>query len=79
MKDCPQTKCIFNQMGGCKNCEVCNAEPNIINEDCDRCWNCAYDEGVLRWDDNKETETEKNKILEIADSDFEKPMEIKAK
>lgn len=74
---CPQMKCAFNIIGGCRNCEVCDCPPNEINEGCDRCWNCAYDEGILRWDNAKNgdnTQDEKEK-----DKEEEKPILIEEK
>jgi len=41
-------------MGGCQACEQCSAEPLIINDSCDKCWNCQGDEGILRWDNGTE-------------------------
>jgi len=74
--NCPQTKCIYNIFGGCKPCKQCHIEPNIIDEDCDICWNCSNDLGILRWEEDdgpKEKEKEINKPVE------EKPMELKVK
>jgi len=68
---CPQMKCCYNIMGGCRNCKICNCEPNIIDEDCDVCWNCANDEGILRWDNEVDFKREETNQI--------KPMEIKAK
>jgi len=69
---CDQVKCVFNQMGGCRPCAVCNAKPNEINDNCDRCWNCRSDEGLLRWDNNNdekeeiaEAKKEKEQIIEV--------------
>lgn len=69
--NCPQTKCAFNMLGGCRRCGVCNCEPNVIDDNCDKCWNCSHDEGILRWDDNQEKIVEEEAEL--------KPMEIVAK
>jgi hypothetical protein len=59
---CPQTKCVFNQLGvGCRKCKVCGCEPYMVNDNCDKCWNCSKDMGVLRWDmDNEDKVEEKN-------------------
>lgn len=54
IKKCEQTKCAYNQMGGCQKCEMCGAEPNMVDDDCPTCWNCSHDEGLLRWDNSKE-------------------------
>ncbi len=69
---CPQTKCGYNIMGGCQKCEICSCEPNVIDEDCDRCWNCSRDMGILRWD-SETTDNEQDEKVEV------KPMEIKVK
>jgi len=37
---------------GCHACETCKAEPYMIDENCDTCWNCSHDLGILRWDNN---------------------------
>ena len=58
---CDQIKCAYNRMGGCRVCENCGAKPNEIGEDCDTCWNCKSDEGILRWDNEKDD----NKLKEI--------------
>jgi len=72
MTTCNQTKCAFNQIGvGCQKCETCGAEPYIIDDNCDTCWNCQGDEGILRWDNESDEQEEKE--IEI------KPMEIEAK
>lgn len=72
---CPQTKCAYNTpLAECRNCEVCDCEPNVINEDCDKCWNCAYDEGILRWEDNQTKSKDEEEVKEKL-----KPMEIKSK
>ena len=70
---CDQMKCTFNQIGGCRKCELCGAEPNEINDDCDKCWNCKSDEGVLRWDNSNDGEVifeaeenkEQEKLLKV--------------
>lgn len=80
-KKCPQMLCCYNSNGGCQNCEVCDCPPNEIDENCDRCWNCANDEGILRWNNqtntDEETQEEKEKDNEIKEEI--KPIEIKAK
>jgi len=69
MTKCNQSKCIFNQLGfGCRRCQLCNAEEYNINDNCDRCWNCQGDEGILRWDDNEEVEETQAEL---------KPIEVK--
>jgi hypothetical protein len=35
-------------MVGCPTCASCGAEPHLVSEDCDKCWNCERDEGVIR-------------------------------
>lgn len=71
---CPQKKCTFNIiMGmGCKACEECGCEPNIIDENCDRCQNCCRKENALRWG-NIDTDKEDTKV-EVG---IRKPMEVK--
>lgn len=44
--------------GGCRACDECNAEPYLLDDNCFRCWNCSKDEGVLRWDDTKNSKTD---------------------
>jgi hypothetical protein len=63
-RKCNQMKCGFNIMGGCRACQQCNAPPNIVDEDCDVCWNCENDEGLLRWDDSVPYEEEEQKEKE---------------
>jgi len=70
-KKCPQMKCVFNQLGGCRACSVCGCEPNFIDDNCDKCWNCCSDEGILRWDLGEE-ESEEELQAEL------KPIEVKA-
>lgn len=62
---CDQLKCAFNSFGGCRECSVCKAKPNEINEDCDKCWNCKSDEGILRWDETNEQPQEEEEIVEV--------------
>jgi len=59
--ECQQYKCSFRK-NGCRPCEDCGAEPNFVNENCQRCFDCEYKEGKLRWSDGSE-EKEDNKIL----------------
>jgi hypothetical protein len=65
IKKCEQQKCGFLQFGqGCRACAECKTEPFLVNDDCTTCWNCSHDEGILRWDFNKnfkdEQQTNKN-------------------
>lgn len=70
LSKCNQTRCGFLQMGqGCRKCDSCGAEPYLVNDNCDRCWNCENDEGDLRWDDD-------NGISEEKVKEKEKPIEI---
>ena len=65
---CPQTKCNYNQIGiggGCKACEECGCEPNIIDQNCDTCMNCANKENSLRWNDSVIDLLVKNKELVV--------------
>tara|TARA_Y100000034_G_scaffold120859_1_gene164387 strand:+ start:1273 stop:1491 length:219 start_codon:yes stop_codon:yes gene_type:complete len=48
-KRCEQIKCSYYILGGCKNCDTCNAEPYNIKLDCGRCFNCENREGSIRW------------------------------
>jgi hypothetical protein len=74
--ECDQKKCGYLQMGmGCRACETCNTEPYILDSNCDRCWNCCKDEGILRWDDNNTHIDEKQ---DEKKREEEKPMEIEA-
>jgi len=77
---CPQLKCAYIMGGGCKNCKQCDCEPNMINENCDICYNCSKDEGILRWD-NQDENTEEQKDTETIQEEIkvkEKPIEVKA-
>lgn len=74
--NCPQTKCIFNIMGGCRPCKQCKTEPNIIDENCDVCWNCANDLGILRWDDDELTDEKKEIIKQRLTKIINKPIVI---
>lgn len=76
---CPQMKCVFNHVNGCRKCKQCHCEPNVIDEDCDICWNCAHDEGAVRWDDDDKLELnkeEKEKFKERLTKVINKPMVI---
>lgn len=56
-RECNQTRCGYFIAGqGCKNCDECRIEPFMVDDECDRCWNCEHDEGLLRWDENIELE-----------------------
>jgi hypothetical protein len=75
LRKCPQEKCFFNRIGmGCRVCQVCKAKPHIIDDNCDKCWNCAYDEGVLRWEDEENTETEQEADTKKVEN---KPIEVR--
>jgi len=58
---------------GCRACECCKAEPYMVDDNCDACWNCSHDEGILRWDDNnideemtiQEKEKEEEEKIEV--------------
>lgn len=79
LKKCGQMKCSFNIFGGCKACKQCKAPPNIVDEDCDVCWNCEHDEGLLRWDEGSLDNHENHKINERDQEIKEKPMEVMMK
>jgi hypothetical protein len=48
-KRCEQTKCSFFLMGHCQSCQICKAEPYIINLSCQKCLSCEQEEGELRF------------------------------
>ena len=50
---------------GCIKCKECQAEPFVVNDDCDRCQNCEHDEGLLRWDDETEIDMEEEKEVKV--------------
>lgn len=53
LRNCDQKRCGYIIMGiGCRECDTCQAEPYILDDNCYRCWNCSKDEGILRWNDN---------------------------
>lgn len=69
---CNQTQCGFMQAGhGCQKCSVCGAEPYMISETCQECFDCEYKPGHSRWGENNDNELkdtegikkEKEKIL----------------
>ena len=63
---CDQMKCAFMTMGiGCQACDSCKTEPYILDENCDRCWNCSKDLGILRWDNNGEIKEEQKQVMTI--------------
>lgn len=77
---CDQLKCAYNIQGGCRACECCGAEPHEINENCDVCWNCKSDEGLLRWDNSKEpTREDVKQFLKDLLKQFENDDETKTK
>lgn len=61
---CSQTRCAYHPANNkeltlpngmristqdlCPECEECNAESHIINDECCNCWNCLKDEGFVR-------------------------------
>lgn len=79
-KKCGQMKCGFNVMGGCQKCDVCGANPNEVNGNCDRCWNCENDEDLLRWDSeaqDKQKEVLEQKLKELLKGNKEPTKEEK--
>lgn len=46
---CTQLHCNFYILGGCKNCESCNAGPYQITKGCAACHHCVHTEGALRF------------------------------
>ena len=68
MRRCLQTKCMFNNTPLCPQCSECNAHPNLVDENCDKCWNCEHDNGVVRGSSgfkkrNKITIFDKGKVI----------------
>jgi len=61
---CIQTKCDFLINGGCKSCDSCNAEPNMINITCQRCIKCEGICDELRFENIKEV-MKMNKEIKI--------------
>ncbi len=45
----------------CRKCKQCQAEPYVVDDNCDICWNCENDEDNLRWDDENDISEEKQK------------------
>jgi len=56
--NCNQLKCAYRVYGGCRPCKQCKAPPNELDDNCDICYGCSKDEGILRWDDSVSTEDE---------------------
>lgn len=48
MEKCNQKKCCFLGTSSCPICRECNAEPNVLDENCVACWNCSHDERFIR-------------------------------
>jgi len=76
LSDCYAKQCEFHKKG-CKPCSECHAEPNKINDRCNRCFDCEQREGKLRWNITLgEIEEAKNKAraeyLQRAIDDTEK-------
>lgn len=71
---CDQLKCTYLMMGlGCKPCDDCHTESYVLDDVCDRCWNCSKDEGILRWDDNKPDFTQDIKDIK---KEIDKPKKV---
>ena len=47
-RECKQEKCALRGTGQCPICSECGINPDIVSENCVRCWNCEHDEGILR-------------------------------
>lgn len=47
-RQCEQKKCNLLGTPQCPVCAECQAQPNIVSDNCVRCWNCEHDEGILR-------------------------------
>ena len=68
MRDCKQVKCGFHKSQGnigCPTCEFCGTEPHLINEQCDKCWNCENDDCIIRGAQSKGVEQEQKKVVEV--------------
>lgn len=63
MRNCQQTKCGLLGTPYCPQCSECGAEPNVINDDCVKCWNCEHDEGELRGNIQQGQQKEKELII----------------
>jgi ribosomal protein L29 len=62
---CDQSRCGYLQTRkGCRTCKDCKTESFILDDNCSTCWNCAHDEGILRWDDNKDLKDMNDKELD---------------
>lgn len=62
---CKQMKCAFILDSRlCPVC-ICGAQPHIVNDECDACWNCMKDEGIIRsGKSGAQSEAEKIQIKE---------------
>jgi hypothetical protein len=66
LRNCEQDKCAFIQMGfGCRACDTCKTESYLLNDDCDRCWNCSKDAGILRWTDDGEIKEKQLQMVKL--------------
>lgn len=50
---CTQTQCSYFRDGGCRKCSKCEADPFIINDNCETCFKCENVPNELRFDDPK--------------------------
>lgn len=68
---CEQTNCSFYKVG-CKSCASCGVEPNKVTENCEKCFKCEFQEGELRWEDErlKPIIEERNERLKVMDKFF---------
>lgn len=57
-RKCEQEKCVLRGTGQCPICSECGINPDIVSDNCVRCWNCEHDEGILRGDIPKGNEIE---------------------
>ena len=61
--ECKRDICAFKNKG-CRTCSECGVKPDFVSDNCQRCFDCEYKEGSLRWDNNKDNKEEnKSKIV----------------
>ena len=68
MRRCLQTECMFNNTPLCPSCDCCEAPSNLVDENCDKCWNCEHDINEIRGSSgfrkgNKITIFDKGKVI----------------
>jgi len=79
-KKCDQLKCNLLGTGMCPVCPECNAEADMIDNDCHKCWNCLKDEGIIRGDvGGQQAEAIPEIIMEAEAEEEMKIIEVKTK